>query len=63
VIFHLFPEQHRGERKKAMEQFAAMALENDGVDACVVFARGTETWGRAYETVLLAQRDRVSKPP
>jgi rhodanese-related sulfurtransferase len=46
-----------------MEQFAAMALESNGVDACVVFARGTETWGRAYEAVLLAQRNRVSGPP
>lgn len=60
VIFHLFPEQRRGEMKKAMKQFAAMVLENDGVNACVVFARGTETWGRAYEAVALVQRNEAA---
>lgn len=63
VIFHLFPEQHRSETKKAMEQFAAMALTDDRVDACVVFARGTETWGRPYEAVMLVQRDEEVTDP
>ncbi len=60
VIFHLFPEQHRAEIKEAMEHFAAGALEDDDVDACIVFARGTETWGRAYEAALLVQRDEIA---
>lgn len=62
IIFHLFPEQRRAEMKRAMEQFAAMALEEDSVDCCVVFARGIETWGRAYEAVLLVQRNEAAYP-
>lgn len=61
VVFHLFPEQHRGEVRKTMEQLAAMALKDDGVDVCVVFARGTETWGHPYEAVILAQRDELGR--
>jgi hypothetical protein len=63
VIFHLFPESRRGEMKKAMEHFAAMALERNSVDTCVVFARCTEAWGRAFEAVLLMQRDESADLP
>jgi hypothetical protein len=60
IVFHLFPEQRRGEMKRTMEQYAGMALEDDGVDTCVVFGRGTETWGRAYQAVLLVQRNKAA---
>lgn len=59
VIFHVFPEKHRGILKETMEQLAATALEEEGVESCVVLARGTETWERAYDVVMLVQPSRV----
>lgn len=56
VIFFLFPEALRGEFRQNMQQLAAEAIEAGNLDACVVFARGTETWGRPYEAVLLLER-------
>jgi hypothetical protein len=56
VIFFLFPEELRGDFRKNMQQLAAEAIEAGSLDACVVFARGTETWGRPFEAVLLVER-------
>ncbi|TIR74894.1 MAG: hypothetical protein E5X15_20845 [Mesorhizobium sp.] len=41
---------------RRMERLAARAIEEDGLNACVVFARGIETWGRPFEAVLLSER-------
>ena len=57
VIFYVYPKQHHVAMKKEMEQIAAAAIENDGVDDCVVFAYCAERWGRAYEAILLVQRE------
>lgn len=58
IIFYIFAEKRRSELKKAMESYAAEAIELDQIDACVVFARGTETWVRPFEAVLLVQREK-----
>jgi hypothetical protein len=54
VIFFLFPEEARGEVQRDMEQLAAEAMEASNLEACIVIARGTETWRRAFDAVLLA---------
>ncbi|MDX8477900.1 hypothetical protein RFN28_05310 [Mesorhizobium sp. VK24D] len=56
VVFYLFPEQHRDSYRRRMESLATRAIEEDGLNACVVFARGVETWGRPFEAVLLSER-------
>jgi hypothetical protein len=56
VIFFLFPEALRGEFRQNMQRLAAKAIEAGSLNACIVFARGTETWGRPYEAVLLVER-------
>lgn len=56
VVFYLFPEQHRDSYPRRMESLAARAIEEDGLNACVVFARGIESWGRPFEAVLLSER-------
>ena len=58
VIFFLFPEALRREFRQNMHQLATEAVEAGNLDACVVFARGTETWGRPFEAVLLLERSR-----
>jgi hypothetical protein len=55
VGFYLFPEQLRAEHKKTMEQLSAEALDAEGVESIVLFARSTEKWDLPYETVLYAK--------
>ena len=56
VGFYLFPEQLRSEIKNALEQLANQALDTDGVEAIVLFARSTERWDVPYEAVLYAKK-------
>jgi hypothetical protein len=56
VGFYLFPEQLRAQRKTAMEQLSAEALDVDGVETVVLFARSTEKWELPYEAVLYAKK-------
>lgn len=55
IMFHLFPEALRAEHKETMLKLGQRSLEADDRTACVVFARGTESWGRAFESALLIQ--------
>lgn len=56
VMFHLFPEELRSTHRVVMQRIAAEALEDGEHDACVVFSRGTERWGQAFESVLVVER-------
>ena len=56
VAFYLFPEQLRAEHKKTMAQPSAEALDADGVETILLFARSTERWDVPYETVLYAKK-------
>jgi hypothetical protein len=56
VGFYLFPEQLRSKIKSALEQLANQALDTDGVEAIVLFARSTERWDVPYEAVLYAKK-------
>lgn len=56
VGFYLFPEQLRGDHKRTMEGLSAQALDADGVEAIVLFARSTEKWDLPYEAVLYAKK-------
>nr|WP_314258371.1 hypothetical protein [uncultured Devosia sp.] len=56
VLFYLFPEELRSTHRDVMRRIAAEALEDGEHTACVVFARGTERWGQAFETVLVVER-------
>jgi hypothetical protein len=55
VGFYLFPEQLRAVHKKTMQQLSAEALDADGVESIVLFARSTEKWDLPYEAVLYAK--------
>jgi hypothetical protein len=55
VGFYLFPEQLRSAVKSTAEQLASQALDAEGVDAVVLFARSTERWDLPYEAVLYAK--------
>jgi hypothetical protein len=60
IIFHLFPEKLRDHAKSTMGALAGDALEgNENVKTCVVFGRGTESWGRPYDYLMLAGRGEV----
>jgi hypothetical protein len=50
------PTALRSEIKNALEQLANQALDTDGVDAIVLFARSTERWDVPYEAVLYAKK-------
>ncbi len=56
VMFHLFPEELKGEHRTVMRQIAARAVQAGDLDACVVFSRGTERWGQAFESVMVVER-------
>jgi hypothetical protein len=56
VGFYLFPEQLRAESRRTMERLSDQALDTDGVEAIVLFARSTEKWEVPYEAVLYAKK-------
>jgi hypothetical protein len=56
VMIYLFPEALRESYRVTMQQLAAEAIEGGNLNACVVFARCTEKWGRAFESVMLLER-------
>jgi hypothetical protein len=56
VGFYLFPEQLRAEHKMTMERLSNQALDTDGAEAIVLFARSTEKWEVPYEAVLYAKK-------
>jgi hypothetical protein len=56
VGFYLFPERLRPAVKSTAEQLASQALDTEGVDAIVLFARSTERWDVPYEAVLYAKK-------
>jgi hypothetical protein len=54
--FYLFPEKLRSELKRTTERLSAQALDADGVEAIVFFARSIEKWEMPYEAVLYAKK-------
>ncbi|WMT75789.1 hypothetical protein [Bradyrhizobium sp. Ash2021] len=56
VGFYLFPEQLRAEIRRTMEGLSNQALDADGVEAIVLFARSTEKWDLPYEAVLYIKK-------
>lgn len=56
IGFYVFPEQLRAQHKRAMEQLSAQALDADGIETVVLFARSTEKWELPYEAVLYAKK-------
>jgi hypothetical protein len=53
---YLFPEQLRAGVKTTMERLSDQALDAEGVESIVLFARGTERWDVPYEAVLYAKK-------
>lgn len=62
VLFHLFPEELRSTHREVMRAIAAEALADGEHEACVVFSRGTERWGQAFESVLVLERSKRRSP-
>ena len=56
VMFHLFPEELKGGYRDVMKEIAAEAMRAGDLRACVVFARGTERWGQAFESAMVVER-------
>lgn len=56
VMFHLFPEELKGGYRDVMREIAAVAMRAGDLQACVVFSRGTERWGQAFESVMVVER-------
>jgi hypothetical protein len=57
VMFYLFPKKLRGEHRAIMAQLANETIAEHNLKRCVVFARCTEDWGKAFETALLLAQD------
>lgn len=57
VMFYLFPKKLRVDHRAIMAQLANEAIAEHSLKRCVVFARCTEDWGKAFETALLLAQD------
>lgn len=57
ILFYLFPKVLQIVHRRIMTQLASQAIATDDLEACVVFARCTENWGQAFESVLLLERN------
>ncbi|MEP3246754.1 MAG: hypothetical protein ABJN40_22875 [Sneathiella sp.] len=57
VMFYLYPKKLRGGHRAIMTQLANEAIAEYSLKRCVVFARCTEDWGKAFETALLLAQD------
>ncbi|MAN47468.1 MAG: hypothetical protein CMF04_14870 [Hyphomonas sp.] len=60
VMFHLFPEELKYGHRTVMKEIAAEAIWASDLQACVVFSRGTERWGQAFESVMVVERQQPS---
>ena len=57
VMFYLFSKELCGDLRAIMTQLANEAIAEHSLKRCVVFARCTEDWGKAFETALLLAQD------
>lgn len=57
IVFYMFAEAHRPERKANMRRLADQAFAESAADDCVIIGRSIDRWDVGFDTLLLARRD------
>lgn len=55
IIFYLYSENNKATIRQYMNKVAVQVLKQENADACVVFGRCVERWGKPYEELVLVE--------